>query len=87
VVSKRHHILPLNLFLWPNNKHVQYSLAFPTSFGLKLTFIEHKTLLVILPKLLSKLHIWYTEMDNAIYQGRVITIQAVVSVVDFFIFS
>ena len=35
VVSKRHHILPLNLFLWPNNKHVRYSLVFPNSFGLK----------------------------------------------------
>ena len=43
-------------------------------------------LLVILPELLSKLHIWYIKMYNAIYQGIVITIQAVVSVFDFFYF-
>jgi len=41
-------------------------------------------LLVILPKFFSKMHIRYIEMDNAIYQGMVITIEAAVSVLDFF---
>jgi len=40
----------------------------------------------MLPKLLSKLNIWYIGMDNATYQGMVITIQVAVSVFDFLFF-